>query len=179
MTAPPPSEGPSSPWTRFVALLPRLAPGAVLVVSLWSLVGDLTGLARLLRPDTWRLLTHPDAPAYHPMWGWVLMSEFAATVILLLACIALLALLLARHPRFPVLMSVLLACNLTWAGIDWFGARAVAGSLDADAEVMVRQAASANLYIALALAAALIPWLLKSSRVREAYSRPVSPEGRA
>lgn len=167
---------PRSRWERLVALLPRLAPGAVLVASLWSLVGDITGLARLLRPDTWRLLTHADSPRYHPLWGWVLASEMTATVILLLGCIALLALLLARHPRFPALMSGLLGCNLAWAAIDWLGARTVAGSLTPDAAQAVRQAASANLYIALALAAGLIPWLLRSTRVREAYAPPEPPE---
>lgn len=177
MTGTPPA-GPAPPdtvWDRLKGALPRLIPGAVLVASLWSLAGDLIALGGLLRPATWRALTHPENPRYHPLWSWVLMSEFAMTVLLLLACIALLALLLARHPRFPALMSGLLGVNLAWAVADWLAVRVVSGSLAPGAEAAVREAAAANVYIALALTA-LIPYLLHRRAGPAANSEGVGPQ---
>ncbi|MDH5525789.1 MAG: hypothetical protein OEY97_00600 [Nitrospirota bacterium] len=147
-------------------------PGVVLVWSLFSLVGDIAGLARVLRPEVWRRLTHPDGPMFHPMWGWVLVSEFAASVVLVIACGAVLALYLARHADFPWAMAVLLGVNAVWSGVDWLGAGAVAGSLPPEMARVMLDSARFSLLVGILLAG-MIPWLLKSRPIRDLFSGPV------
>lgn len=58
----------------------------------------------LRQPNVWAALTAPGAPAYHPLWGGLLIYEVVGQISFLLKSLLLLYLLFRRHRAFPPTM---------------------------------------------------------------------------
>ena len=72
-----------------------------LVVQPFRLLGFLAQGLKTLEGDTWRRLTTPSSPAYHPAWGAVIVVELLANVAFLAGACVLLYLFFTKRALFP------------------------------------------------------------------------------
>jgi hypothetical protein len=119
---------------------------------------------RVFTSDTWRILTTPGEPAYHPLWGPLLLAEAAVNVVLLAVSVALLFQFFRRRRGFPRMAVAYMAASLAVVLADFAATSAIP---TARAQMTAKDAADIGRS---ALSAAVwIPYFLKSRRVAATF----------
>jgi hypothetical protein len=145
-------------WLYLVALGLCLTPlrlGAEIVRGL-----------RPLHPTTWHAVTTPGQPAYHPLFGPLIVGELVTNVLLLIWAVALLYLFFTKRRSFPGTMIAFLIARLGVQAADLFVARLIPAAA---------AAVGAGVYGALGGSALVVlvwvPYFLKSRRVAATFVR--------
>jgi len=156
-------------------LLPVIGLFATICRNGWTIYHDLLPFRD---SEAWAVLTSPGSEVYNPLWQPLLLFEFFATVVMVVAPLALLvAIFLKRQsaPRFAVAFYVFccLAVAVDSGAVllflaDWLRA---AGLGEAAADLST--SALYGLYQAGILAFVWIPYFLFSRRVKNTFTRPV------
>lgn len=81
--------------------------------------------ATTLKPDTWRILTTPGGPAYHPLWAPLLLGEVGVNLVLLVWSGALLYCFFVRKRGFPRMVIAFMGVSLAAVLADLVVARAI------------------------------------------------------
>jgi hypothetical protein len=157
------SEGPSGlgGWLA----LPIIGLILTALLAGTTLIGD---VFPAFQPNTWTALTSPGSPAYHALWGPLIVFDAAAGSVMLVAPIFLLVLLFQKKLMLPRLMIYFYLFTLVAVAVDSAGTVAIAGAFP---ELMSQVKTDAIGGIARgALGAAIwIPYFLYSKRVRNTF----------
>jgi len=143
-------------WLYVVAIGLCLAP-------LRLAVEILNGL-RPLRPATWRAVTTPGTPAYHPLFGPLIVGELVVNTALLIWTVALLYLFFAKRRAFPAAMIVFLIARLVIQAAD-LGA----GFMVPMVAARIGPAAWGGLVGGVLIVLIWVPYLIKSRRVEATF----------
>jgi hypothetical protein len=81
--------------------------------------------AAIFKPDTWRVLTTPGGPAYHPLWAPLLLGEAGVNLVLLVWSGALLYFFFVRKRGFPRMVIAFMGVSLAAVLADLVVARAI------------------------------------------------------
>ena len=131
----------------------------------------LSTLLPIFTGDTWHDLTTSGTPAYHPLWGPLLVFEVCGNALVVALALTLLVLFFRKSPLFPTLAVVYLALNVVFVVGDYFMGGmipAVAASNDPDSmKEVVRSLVGAAIWI---------PYMLRSKRVKNTF-RARQPAG--
>ncbi len=90
-----------------------------------QLMAILTDLLPIFTSGTWSVLTDPASPAYHRLWGPVILLELVMNTAFIAAEIVLLVWFFRKLRRFPTAMMVSLFCVFVLVAVDYFLARAI------------------------------------------------------
>ena len=121
---------------------------------------------RSLQPGAWRAVTTPGSPAYHPLFGPLIVGELVANLALLLWALVLLYLFFTKRRPFPLAMIAFLIVRVAIQMADIFVARSIplaAGSIGP----RVYGSLAGNLLVVLVW----VPYFLKSRRVAATFVR--------
>jgi len=121
---------------------------------------------RSLQPLAWRAVTTPGSPAYHPLFGPLIIGEMVANVVLLVWALVLLYLFLTKRRAFPRAMIAFLIVRVVIQMADIFVASSIpvaAGSIGP----RVYGSLAGNLLVVLVW----VPYFLKSRRVAATFVR--------
>lgn len=121
---------------------------------------------RSLEPTAWQGVTTPGSPAYHPLFGPLILGELVANVALLLWALALLYLFFARRRAFPRAMIVFLIVRVVIQMADIVVARSIPLAA-ATIGPRVYGALAGNLLVVFLW----VPYFLKSRRVAATFVR--------
>jgi Protein of unknown function (DUF2569) len=156
LRAPPPKLG---GWLVVLAVGVALFPVRILLF----LVED---ISPAFTQEAWTLLVSPNSPAYHPLNGPLLIFELIGNIALLAAGVMVAILFFTRHRRFLSLAISLLLTALLFYMVDDRLSRqipAVASQAETSSHV--------DLYGAILVCLVVIPYLLRSCRVRVTFVR--------
>jgi len=161
-------------------LLPIIGLVVTICRNGWTIYHDLLPFRD---SEAWAVLTSPGSDVYNPLWQPLLLFEFFATVVMIVAPLALLAAIFLKRPSAPRFTIAFYAfCCLAVAvdsGVvllflaDWVRA---AGLREAATDLST--SALYGLYQAGILAFVWIPYFLFSRRVKNTFTHPV-PAARA
>lgn len=143
-------------WLILVAIGLCLQP-LLLLKALYDNVG-------IFRADTWRGLTTPGSPPYHPLWAPFLIAEAGANVVLLAGVGVLLYLFFTKGRRFPRLAIIYMAVSLVAVVGDF----AVANAIPA-ARAQLTASEYGQVGRSVIGAAIWIPYFLRSRRVAATF----------
>ena len=121
---------------------------------------------RSLQPLAWRAVTTPGSPAYHPLFGPLIIGEMVANAALLGWALVLLYLFLTKRRAFPRAMIAFLIVRVVIQMADIFVASSIpvaAGSIGP----RVYGSLAGNLLVVLVW----VPYFLKSRRVAATFVR--------
>jgi Protein of unknown function (DUF2569) len=121
---------------------------------------------RSLQPLAWRAVTTPGSPAYHPLFGPLIIGEMVANVVLLVWALVLLYLFFTKRRAFPRAMIAFLIVRVAIQMADIFVASSIpvaAGSIGP----RVYGSLAGNLLVVLVW----VPYFLKSRRVAVTFVR--------
>jgi Protein of unknown function (DUF2569) len=121
---------------------------------------------RSLQPLAWRAVTTPGSPAYHPLFGPLIIGEMVANVALLAWSLVLLYLFFTKRRAFPRAMIAFLIVRVVIQVADIFVASSIpvaAGSIGP----RVYGSLAGNLLVVLVW----VPYFLKSRRVAATFVR--------
>ncbi len=121
---------------------------------------------RSLQPLAWRAVTTPGSPAYHPLFGPLIIGEMVANVVLIGWALVLLYLFFTKGHAFPRAMIAFLIVRVVIQMADIFVASSIpvaAGSIDP----RVYGSLAGNLLVVLVW----VPYFLKSRRVAATFVR--------
>jgi hypothetical protein len=121
---------------------------------------------RSLQPLAWRAVTTPGSPAYHPLFGPLIIGEMVANAALLGWALVLLYLFFTKRRAFPRAMIAFLIVRVVIQMADIFVASSIpvaAGSLGP----RVYGSLAGNLLVVLVW----VPYFLKSRRVAATFVR--------
>jgi len=121
---------------------------------------------RSLQPLAWRAVTTPGSPAYHPLFGPLIIGEMVANVVLLVWALVLLYLFFTKRRAFPRAMIAFLIVRVAIQMADIFVASSIpvaAGSIGP----RVYGSLAGNLLVVLVW----VPYFLKSRRVAATFVR--------
>lgn len=121
---------------------------------------------RSLQPLAWRAVTTPGSPAYHPLFGPLIIGEMVANVVLLGWALVLLYLFFTKGHAFPRAMIAFLIVRVVIQMADIFVASSIpvaAGSIGP----RVYGSLAGNLLVVLVW----VPYFLKSRRVAATFVR--------
>lgn len=121
---------------------------------------------RSLEPTAWRAVTTPGSPAYHPLFGPLIVGELAANASLLLWGVLLLYLLFARRRAFPRAMILFLIVRVLIQMADILVARSIPLAA-ASIGPRVYGAFAGNVLVVLVW----VPYFLRSRRVAATFVR--------
>jgi len=115
-------------------------------------------------PDTWRALTTPGVPAYHPLWAPLLLGETGVNLVLFAWSGVLLYVFFAKRRGFPRLVVAYMGVSLAAVLADLALARAIPSAqahlTASDYRQVGRSAISAAVWI---------PYFLRSRRVAATF----------
>ena len=115
-------------------------------------------------PDTWRALTTPGAPAYHPLWAPLLLGETGVNLVLFAWSGVLLYVFFAKRRGFPRLVVAYMGVSLAAVLADLALARTIPSAqahlTASDYRQVGRSAISAAVWI---------PYFLRSRRVAATF----------
>ena len=121
---------------------------------------------RSLQPVAWRVVTTPGSPAYHPLFGPLIVGELVANVVLLAWALVLLYLFFTKRRAFPRAMITFLIVRVVIQVADIFVASSIplaAGSIGP----RVYGSLAGNLLVV----SVWVPYFLKSRRVAATFVR--------
>jgi len=121
---------------------------------------------RSLQPLAWRAVTTPGSPAYHPLFGPLIIGEMVANVVLIGWALVLLYLFFTKGHAFPRAMIAFLIVRVVIQMADIFVASSIpvaAGSIGP----RVYGSLAGNLLVVLVW----VPYFLKSRRVAATFVR--------
>jgi hypothetical protein len=121
---------------------------------------------RSLQPLAWRAVTTPGSPAYHPLFGPLIIGEMVANAALLGWALVLLYLFFTKRRAFPRAMIAFLIVRVAIQMADIFVASSIpvaAGSIGP----RVYGSLAGNLLVVLVW----VPYFLKSRRVAVTFVR--------
>ena len=121
---------------------------------------------RSLQPLAWRAVTTPGSPAYHPLFGPLIIGEMVANAALLGWALVLLYLFFTKRRAFPRAMIAFLIVRVAIQMADIFVASSIpvaAGSIGP----RVYGSLAGNLLVVLVW----VPYFLKSHRVAATFVR--------
>jgi len=121
---------------------------------------------RPLNPATWHAVTTPGMPAYHPLFGPLIVGELVTNAALLVWVIVLLYLFFAKRRAFPSAMIAFLIARLMVQFADMFVARMIPAAA-ASIGPAVYGALAGGLLVVLIW----VPYLQKSRRVATTFTR--------
>ena len=133
-----------------------------LIVQPLRLLGVLGQDLRAFTGDTWRSLTTPESPAYHPAWGPVLLTETVVNTAFLGGSFVLLNLFFNKRVSFPRLAIVFLLASAFFQLTQVIVGRLLLGSA-------VAQAGLDSLAISAVSATIWTTYLLRSRRVAATF----------
>jgi len=115
-------------------------------------------------PDTWRALTTPGVPAYHPLWAPLLLGETGVNLVLFAWSGVLLYVFVAKRRGFPRLVVAYMGVSLAAVLADLALARTIPSAqahlTASDYRQVGRSAISAAVWI---------PYFLRSRRVAATF----------
>ena len=126
----------------------------------------ITTLMPIFTKGSWAVLTTPGSPAYHHLWGPVILLETSMNVGLPVSEILLLVLLFRRKRLFPRLMIGYLFISFALIASDYF----LAQGIPAVAHVNSPDSAGAVIRSGL-MCAIWVSYFLRSKRVRGTFCR--------
>lgn len=119
---------------------------------------------KVFTSDTWRALTTPGEPAYHPLWAPLLAAEAVVNVGLLACAVVLLFSFFRKRRGFPRLAVAYMTASLAVVLADFAATSAIPA---ARAQMTAKDAADIGRSV---LGAAVwIPYFLKSRRVAATF----------
>jgi antibiotic biosynthesis monooxygenase (ABM) superfamily enzyme len=136
-------------------------------ISVLQNLNNLLRIQRLLGGSIWPRLTNPASPVYHPYWRVVIIYEFVAACLYVVANFVAIILFFGKRRAFPIFAVVLIPTLLVLGFIDHY----LVGLIPAMAE------SSAHTRGAYLLAAKFItlhlwiPYFLISKRVKTTFVR--------
>jgi len=145
-------------WLYLVALGLCLTPV--------RLVLEIVRGLRSFDPATWRVVTTPGQPVYHPLFGPLIVGELAANGILLLWAFGLLYLFFTRRRIFPRVMVTFLIVRVLIQAADLLVARLIPAAATAIGP-SVYGALGGSLVVVLVW----VPYFLRSRRVANTFVR--------
>ena len=135
-----------------------------LIVQPLRLLGALGQDLKALTGDTWRSLTAPESPAYHPAWGPVILAETLVNAAFLAGSFILLNLFFNKRALFPRAAIVFVLASAGVQLLEVVVGRLLLGSA-------VAQAGLDSLAIAAVSATIWTTYLLRSRRVANTFVR--------
>ncbi len=157
------AEAPPAPGTKIRGWLLPVALGVV-IWPLWLIVFMADNLLPVFATDAWRLLTTPGSEAYHPLNGPVLLFELIGNAVLAAAALVLAVMFFQRRRRFPTAAAGLLLGAFLFYVADSLAASQLPGGQEAPGSLL-------DLGGALLVCAVLVPYLLRSKRVKTTFVR--------
>ena len=133
-----------------------------LVIQPFRLLGFLAQDLRAFEDNTWRRLTTPSSPAYHPVWGPVLVAETVANGLFLAGSFVLLYLFFKKRAAYPRIAIGFLAASAVFQVLEVAVGRALVGSGGLEKE-------TGQLMLAVVSAALWISYLVRSRRVAATF----------
>jgi Protein of unknown function (DUF2569) len=121
---------------------------------------------RSLEPSAWRVVTTPGSPAYHPLFGPLIVGEMVANVGLLVWAVVLLYLFFTKRRAFPRSMIAFLIVRVAIQMADIFVARSIPVAA-ASIGPRVYGSLVGNLLVVFVW----VPYFLKSRRVAATFLR--------
>jgi uncharacterized protein DUF2569 len=118
----------------------------------------------IFEPDTWRVLTTPGAPAYHPLWAPLLVGETGVNLVLFAWSGVLLYVFFARKRGFPRLVVAYMGVSLAAVLGDLAVARAIPS-----AQIRLTASDYGQVGRSAISAAVWIPYFLRSRRVAATF----------
>jgi hypothetical protein len=128
------------------------------------LLRTLVANAKLFTSDTWRVLTTPGGPAYHPFWAPLLVGEALVNLVLLVWASWLVHHFFRKRRNFPRMIIAYIAVGLAVVVGDFAATGAIPA---ARARMSLREAT--DIGRSLASAAIWIPYFLRSRRVAATF----------
>ena len=158
------SQGPVAPsgiggWLYLVAIGLCLTP--------IRLVAEIVRGVRPLDPATWHAVTTPGMPAYHPLFGPLIVGELVANVVLLAWAVVLLYLFFAKRQAFPGAMIAFLFVRLAIQFADMLVAKMIPAAAAAASGPTVYGALAGGVLVVLIW----VPYFSKSRRVATTFIR--------
>ena len=118
----------------------------------------------LLQSDVWSALTSEDSPAYHPLWGPLLVGEITVNLGIFLASLYLIYLFFTRHWLFPSFYIGIVLTSLVFIPADaWLV------SIVLQEQPMFDANTTRELVRTLIGALIWIPYMLMSERVKTTF----------
>ena len=133
-----------------------------LIIMPLRLLGVLGQDLKAFTGDTWRSLTNPESPAYHPAWGPVIFAETLVNAAFLAGSFVLLNLFFNRRASFPRMAIIFLLASALFQLVEVIVGRLLLGSV-------VAQAGLDALAIAAVSATIWTTYLLRSRRVANTF----------
>ena len=115
-------------------------------------------------PDTWRALTTPGVPAYHPLWAPLLLGETGVNLVLFAWSGVLLYVFVAKRRGFPRLVVAYMGVSLAAVLADLALARTIPSAQAHLTASDYRQVGRSTIS-----AAVWIPYFLRSRRVAATF----------
>jgi len=143
-------------WLTLVALGVCAAP--IIIIA------QTAQLLPVFEADTWKALTTPGEPAYHPLWAPWIIAELTINLVLLAGSIVVAFLFFAKRRLFPRFMIGFMVASLTVQAFDLLAAQAIPA---AAAEIGVQEVRT--FLGTLSSSAIWIPYFLRSKRVRATF----------
>jgi hypothetical protein len=142
-----------------------LLPLFGLIVTPFRIVlGTGRDLVGAFKPEVWDALTTPGAPAYHPLWGPLIVSEAVWNTALVAFTLVLLVLFFRKHHLVPKLMIGLMLAQIVMLIVD--------EALSAQIPAVESKGQGASDVMRSCIAALIwIPYFLRSRRVRNTFVR--------
>jgi hypothetical protein len=144
----------------------------LLLAATVAVAHDLTAnLMPALGGDAWARLTDARSPTFHPFWAPYLMYASMARALIATVLLALLALFLMRKHRVPALLIGFCLLLVLVALLEADCLRALGPAVIAEAGLSTPERVAAHLAGAVVLCAIGVPYLLRSRRVRQTFTR--------
>ncbi|WP_068774275.1 DUF2569 domain-containing protein [Paenibacillus sp. FJAT-26967] len=136
-----------------------------LVVSIFVYLAQIVNyLVPVLTPDIWDALTSPSSEAYHPLWGFIIVFESLANVLLLLLSVYILLNFYRKKRRVPRLMIMLYSFSLAAVVIDSVLLNQIPIIMEVQEDNGIRDIVKMAV-----LCAIWIPYFMKSERVANTF----------
>lgn len=122
-----------------------------------------------LTPETWNGLTKPESPTYHPLWGTLIGFEVIANMALFVFTLWLTWLFFTKSKRVPKLFIAWLLSLAAVQTIDYLLVAQISAAAAPSDKEGIKELARAIIN-----AAIWIPYFIKSKRVKNTFTEPIS-----
>jgi Protein of unknown function (DUF2569) len=128
------------------------------------IITQTTQLFPVFEADTWKALTTPGEPAYHPLWAPWTIAALTTNLVPLAGSIVLAWLFFAKRRLFPRFATYFMLASVTVQALDLLAAQAIPAAAD---EIGVQEV---RVFLSTPVSSAIsIPYLLRSKRVRATF----------